>query len=262
MRRAIISEAIGNIDSRYIAEAAAYKPTRVSVWVKFAAVAACILLTVTLGITFFPSGQIGNGDHIVTLENGDTLRFAKQDTDELHAPSFNSALDSRELSGDEIGVLFGHLPVRANAHFDRADQRMIGLDGNIGDVKLMVAADGAMSNATASGQASEVNGVSISAGYCMTDSDSETVIYYATFELGGNTVYVEHEGSMVNSEANRTELTAIILMLIDNGDVDLGQITFDGEGFTPPVTIPIIPELTVTDQPAATQEPPITLPIG
>lgn len=259
MRRAIISEAIGNIDSRFIAEAAEYKPTRLSVWVKLAAVAACILLTVTLGITLFQNGQIGNSDHIVTLDNGDRLRFVEQDTDELHAPSFDSTLDSRKLTGDELGTLFGHLPVSANAHFDRTDHSMIGLEGTIGDVKLMVMAD---SNAIASGQASEVNGVSISAGYCMTDSDGETVVYYAAFELGGNTVYVEHEGSIDDSEADRTELTAIILMLIDNGDVDLGQITFDGEGFTPPVTIPILPELTITEPSAVTQESPITLPIG
>lgn len=280
MRKAIISDAIGNMDSRFVAEVADYKPSaklaRPSVWVKITAVAACIVLTVTLGISFIHNRPIGSDDHIVTIENGKTLRFVKHDADQSVKLSFSDALDSRELTGDEIGALFGHLPVNASAHFDRTDHRMIGVDGNIGDVKLMVATDAVMSNTTpptANGHTSFVNGVSISAGYYLTEPDGESgerVVYYATFELGDNTVYVEHAGATEDSEASRTELTAIILLLIDNGAIDMAQITLSAEGFTPPVTIPIIPGFTMTDPPVTAPhqpettapETPITLPIG
>lgn len=275
MRKAIISQSIGNISINYVDEAAEYrvsaKTARLRIWRKISAVAACIALVAALGISIFQSRDIEDGDHIVTLDNGSILRFVRSDADETNKPAFGSDVESRRLSEDEINVLFNQMPVTANAHFSRADHSMIGLDGSIGNVKLMVAVPEATNSDLVNvgdGQASEVNGISVYAGYCITDSVSEgaqSVIYYATFALGDNTVYVEHEGSTDDGEAARTELTAIILMLIDNGSVDMGQITFDREAFTPPITLPIIPEWTEPLPPADapdTTEPPTTLPIA
>lgn len=74
---------------------------------------------------------------------------------------------------------------------------------------------------------SSVDGVDINAGYFVTKSNSQgvkTVIYYATFDMGENTIYVEYSGVENESETVKNNLADTILKLIENGAFDLSQI--------------------------------------
>ena len=50
------------------------------------------------------------------------------------------------------------------------------------------------------------------------------VIYYATFDMGENTIYVEYSGTENESETVKNNLVDTILQLIENGAFDLSQI--------------------------------------
>lgn len=76
MKREKISEAMGNISSRHIKEAAEFqaeekKPQR-HTWVKWASIAACLCLIITASVMIIPSflnNQIENAD-LLTLQGG------------------------------------------------------------------------------------------------------------------------------------------------------------------------------------------------
>ena len=62
----------------------------------------------------------------------------------------------------------------------------------------------------------------------MTDPNSKGeryVIYYATFQLGDSTVYVENAGAKSESERVKNVLAAIIQQLIENGPLHLDSLS-------------------------------------
>lgn len=74
---------------------------------------------------------------------------------------------------------------------------------------------------------STVNGTSVTAGYFVTDPNSngeQNAIYYATFKLGDSTIYVENAGAKTESETIKNDLATIIQELINNGALDLSAI--------------------------------------
>ena len=74
---------------------------------------------------------------------------------------------------------------------------------------------------------STVNGISVIAGYFVTDRNSvgkQNAIYYATFKLGDSTVYVENAGDKSESENVKNDLSHIIQELINNGEFDLHHL--------------------------------------
>lgn len=52
-----------------------------------------------------------------------------------------------------------------------------------------------------------------------------TAIYYAEFQLGGSTVYVEHAGAKAESEQIKNDLAEIIQDLIGHGALPWDVIT-------------------------------------
>ena len=71
---------------------------------------------------------------------------------------------------------------------------------------------------------SKVNGVPATAGYSIFNG---YICYYASFEMSGNTVYVEKGAKITDSEwvkAARNELASVIQDLIDNVATDLNQL--------------------------------------
>ena len=75
--------------------------------------------------------------------------------------------------------------------------------------------------------AASTTGTMSIAGYFVTKSNSQgikTVIYYATFDMGENTIYVEYSGVENESETVKNNLVDTILKLIENGAFDLSQI--------------------------------------
>ncbi len=229
MRRDKISEAIGNIDRKFVNEAAAYtcevKAARRPIWVKWGAVAACFALVAILGIGIFQSGLFGR-DSVATLDNGDTISFVKSNS---ASRQFNTdiafEISTRNLTEEEISNLFGDLPVTAYALFNADDNSVIGIEGEYDGMKLTVSdPDISLNDTVIEGQEqiSDVDGVSVNAGYFI---NSKNVIYYANFKLGENTAYIEHAGKKNESEAVKNEISSAIQKLINNGEIELDTIS-------------------------------------
>lgn len=223
------SDAMGEINDRYLDEAISYHRNRKKLrWVKWTSLAACFALAAVLGIGVWQGGWFGRGNDIVTLDHGDTINFVKSDA---VGGSLSLAIDitSRELTAEEIQMLFADLPASAQAIFTVADHKLIGFDGKIGGVKMVVStSDIQLLDTVIVGdeQSTEVNGVCVTAGYFITNPNSKnikTAIYYATFELGDSTVYVENAGTQAEREATKNELVSVIQKLIENGEFDLLQ---------------------------------------
>ena len=98
------------------------------------------------------------------------------------------------------------------------------------NIKLIIATPGIpVSDTVIEGKEtnSNVDGVPISAGYFITDPNSKgkrNIIYYATFKLGENTIFVEHAGLEENSKTIRNELTELIEELVKQKEIPLEKI--------------------------------------
>ena len=227
MRKNRISETIGNIDQKYVNEATAYtgeaKAVRRPVWIKWGAIAACLALVAVIGIGVFQSGLFGGNEQIATLDNGSKINFVKSDGG---VAQFDIAFEisTRDLTEDEISNLFGDLPVTGYALFNNEDDSILGVEGRYEDMKLLVSAPSInINDVVIDGEeaVSDVDGISVNAGYF---TSGKTVIYYATFELGENTVYIENAGTKEENETVKNELATAIQNLITLEKIDLTSI--------------------------------------
>ena len=228
MRKNRISETIGNIDQKYVNEATAYtgeaKTVRRPVWMKWGTIAACFALVAVIGFGVFQSGLFGSNEQIAILDNGSKINFVKSDGG---VAQFDIAFEisTRDLTEDEIANLFGDLPVTGYALFNNEYDSILGIEGKYDDMKLLVSAPGvSISDLVIEGEetASDVGGVSVNAGYF---TNGKTVIYYATFELGESTVYIENAGKKDESESVRTEIASAIQDLISLELIDLSSVS-------------------------------------
>ena len=228
MRKNRISETIGNIDQKYVNEATAYtgeaKAVRRPAWMKWGAIAACFALVAVIGFGVFQSGLFGSNEQIAILDNGSKINFVKSDGG---VAQFDIAFEisTRDLTEDEIANLFGDLPVTGYALFNNEYDSILGIEGKYDDMKLLVSAPGvSISDLVIEGEetASDVDGVSVNAGYF---TSGKTVIYYAIFELGESTVYIENAGKKDESESVRTEVASAIQDLISLELIDLSSVS-------------------------------------
>ena len=230
-----ILNVLSQVDEQFIAEAAPGKrANKKPAWIKWTSIAACLALVAVLGVGALQGGWF-SGDDIARLDNGATINFVKCDA---VGGSLSLAYDttSRELTAEEASALFGDLPVTADAIFTVDEQaagnaqKLIGFEGKIGDVKLLITtSDLPLLDTTIVGneKATEVDGVSVTAGYFITapnSRDEQTAIYYATFEIGSSTMYVENAGARAKSEAVKNDLVTVIQELIGNGELDLTSV--------------------------------------
>ncbi len=227
--------AIGKIDDNLIHNAVNDAPKKKKpVWVKWGTMAACFAVVAALGVGLFQSGLFGNRTDIATLNNGEKIAFEQSDT---LGGSLSLALDmtTNPLTEDEA-ALFADLPITGNAIFKNSDmdagtpQELIGFEGHIGNVKAVIStSDVQLLDTVIVGteETSEINGVSIIAGYFITEPNSkgeQNAIYYATFELGNCKVYLENAGTKDNSETTKNQLAEVIQKLIENGELDLTSL--------------------------------------
>lgn len=234
MRKNKISEAISNINEKYIDEANAYNSKAKSInknaWLKWASVAACLALVTILGVGAFMTDIFGGGEQIATLENGNTISFVKSNPATTNSDMY-FPYKTRKLTESEIKTLFNDLPVTAYGIFDEKINSMVGLDGTVGDVKLIISAPHITLRDTiieGKEKVSYVEGIPVNAGYFITSPNSKgerQVIYYASFTLGNNTVYVEHSGMKSDSEKVKNEITSVIQSLIELKEIDLAKIS-------------------------------------
>lgn len=230
MKKKTISDAITNISTEYIEKAADYTAVKKAckpVWLKWVAMAACFAVVAVLGVGVFQTGLFGSKTDIATLENGTKIVYHKS---KIAASSIDIGVNvtTRQLTEEEIAILFPNLPATAHAVF--GNKELIGFEGNIGNTKMVISTtDTKLLDTDIIGieETSTVNETSVIAGYFETDPNSvgeQNVIYYATFKLGDSTVYVENAGKKSESENVKNDLSIIIQELINNGVLDLSAI--------------------------------------
>ena len=194
---------------------------------KWVAMAACFAVVAVLGVGVFQTGLFGSKTDIATLENGTKIVYHKS---KIAASSIDIGVNvtTRQLTEEEIAILFPNLPATAHAVF--GNKELIGFEGNIGNTKMVISTtDTKLLDTDIIGieETSTVNETSVIAGYFETDPNSvgeQNVIYYATFKLGDSTVYVENAGKKSESENVKNDLSIIIQELINNGVLDLSAI--------------------------------------
>lgn len=215
------SEAMAALDDRYISEAAKY-PTKKkhSRAVRWLSVAACLVLVAALGIVILQGGELF-GD-TVELQNGEVLRFANVDS--VGIASIDADVTVQKLSQAQVQQLFPDMQAHADAIFAAADDRLLGIEGQVGKIKLIVScSDVPLLDTVLLGEetTSTVNGVPVTAGRFVTDKNSRgerTAIYYAAFQLGESTFYIENAGDYGAREAVKTELADILQTILKNGE--------------------------------------------
>ncbi len=264
------SEVMGELDTKYVDEAIGYKKeTKKPVWVKWGAAAASFTAAAVLGAILFQSGLLGNKTDIAALDNGDKIVFVKSET-AASSIDIDGIITTRQLTEEEIAALFPDLPVAAHAVFMTGDmgtdhsQKLIGFEGNIGNIKMIVStSDIQLLDTVIDGteERTEINGINITAGYFVTDPNSkgeQNAIYYAALELGSCKVYLENSGAKENSEAIKNQLAEVIEKLIENGELDLtsfvdseADTALDGnpDGYDP------IPNHHTSDEEISEQDP-------
>ena len=229
------SEAMSELDSKYVDEALNYKKNaKKPVWAKWGAIAACFVMVAVLGVGVFQSGLFGNKIDIATLDNGNEIIFVKSGT-AVSSIDIDGTITTRQLTEAETASLFPNLTVTAHAVFrvddiaSDSNKELIGFEGNIGNAKMVISTtDIPLLDTEIVGieEISTVNGTSVIAGYFVTDRNSvgeQNIIYYATFKLGDSTVYVENAGAKTESESVKNDLATIIQELINNGALDLSS---------------------------------------
>lgn len=221
-----IMNILGQVDEKYIEEAVPGKRAKKKpAWMKWTSIAACLAIVAVLSVGALQGGWF-TGNDIAKLDNGATINFVKGDA--LGGVlSLDNNVTLRELTTKEVRKLFGDLPVTANAVLNAADNQFIGFDGKIGDVKMSIATSDLLLHDTVlvgSEKATEVDGISVTAGYFLTDPNSsgeQNAIYYAAFKLGSSTVYVENAGAKAEREAVKNDLAEVVQKLIANGELDI-----------------------------------------
>lgn len=229
------SEAMSELDSKYVDEALNYKKNaKKPVWAKWGAIAACFVMVAVLGVGVFQSGLFGNKIDIATLDNGNEIIFVKSGT-AVSSIDIDGTITTRQLTEAEAASLFPNLTVTAHAVFrvddiaSDSNKELIGFEGNIGNAKMVISTTDIPlldTKIVGSEEISTVNGTSVIAGYFVTDRNSvgeQNIIYYATFKLGDSTVYVENAGAKTESESVKNDLATIIQELINNGALDLSS---------------------------------------
>ncbi len=215
------AEGLSALDDRYIAEAAEYQVKHnrnpAARWI---AVAASLVLVAALGIAVIQNGGIFSDT--VKLENGAVLRFEKSGT--IGTSSLDMDVTMQALSQTQLQQLFPDLQVEARAIFLAENGSLVGIEGSVGEMKLLVScSDMPLTDTVLVGEetTSTVDGVAVTAGRFLTDKNSRgerTAIYYASFHLGESTFYLENAGDYSAREAVKTELADVLQTLLKNGE--------------------------------------------
>lgn len=226
MKKQRISEIIGNINSKHIEEASSYageeKRNRPLNWKKWTLVAACfvIVATLTFGIIKFTLLS-----EYVTLDNGETIRFASSSYIRRSYILDGTWLFERELNETEIKSIFGDLPITGDIIFDTKDNSFVGITGYFNDIDLIISAPGEnINDVILSGNecTTYVNKVPVKAGFFYS---GKNVIYFADFELEGYSIHLNNGGLKSEKEQIKTEFATALYEIISLERIDLTGIS-------------------------------------
>lgn len=224
MKRQVISEAIGNIDGKYIVEATEFKAEskmiRHNTWKKITAVAACFILVSVLGAALFQSGLFDDDGKIETPD-GNVIEFHE---------TFQYPVLIREqlwrflpkLTDDELKLLFNDLPVSAYGNSSV-------ILGELYDTHFEIYHSNTMFQYVFDEEAAvDINGVSVTAKcYRFVDAQNQKkIIYYAAFELGGKYYYLGEcvSANNIAMKKARKNVANAIEALINNGEIDFSEV--------------------------------------
>ncbi|MDR3271846.1 MAG: hypothetical protein LBT32_10130 [Peptococcaceae bacterium] len=244
MKSQTLFAAMGNIDDKFISEEAEdIRATRSNSIVakaknvsrplrRFAPIAACLALAIALTVVLGQNaGWFGSRVYTADLGSHGTLNFYPSAAVGADSLDFGVDVTSRNLTEDELSVLFSHLPeTSAYGLFHAANKNLLHVEGHSGHTKIILSAPGLPtvdSSITGHEAASELNGVPVSAGYFITKENSQgikNIIYFAFFSLGDVPVYVECGGVQSENEALKSEIALVIAQLIQNGTLGLSVI--------------------------------------
>lgn len=178
------------------------------------------LLILFTGGLFFQKVQTEK----VTLANGEVLTFTKGKAKTL---SLAGQVTQEEISPEKIKKIFNHLPVTGVVYVSEKSQEIISFEGEIGQVKLLISkGDENLLDAQVAGKEkrSQIKGIPVTAGFFTSSKNSQglkTTLYYATFKLGENTIYLENAGT--KKEKVKKEFATILEQLIENGPFSLAE---------------------------------------
>jgi len=238
------SDAMGEIDSKYVEEALRYRKKRRIGLAKWGAAAVGLAAAVILGVGLLRSGLPGNDTDVATLENGEEIVFVKSDAAGFISSDQCFAVTVRPLTEEEtrfLSLLAGASVTGDAIYTDSGmgaggGQELIGMEGKIGNVKFLISlSDRQLRDTVLVGteRSVEINGTAVTAGYFVSDPNSRggrNVIYYASFELGSSRVYLENAGTIGNREAIKNELAKLIQKLTENGELDFADFDQSGAG--------------------------------
>ena len=264
------SDAMSELDSKYVDEALNYKKkVQKPVWLKWRTMAACFAVAAILGVGMLQSGLLGKNTDTAALDNGDTIVFVESEaiSSSIH---IDGTMTTRQLTEEEAAVVFPNLSVSAHAVFRTSDMdagnspELIGFEGNIGNIKMVVSTSEVQLLDTVidgTEKSTEINGISITAGYFVTEPNSkgeQNTIYYAALETGDCKVYLENAGTKADSEATKNQLVEVIQKFLENGELDISSYT-DNEAATDldgnPEGYDLLPNNQTSDEEVSEQDP-------
>jgi hypothetical protein len=197
---------------------------------RLAPIAACLVLIGALVVVIGNNADRFSGGVYMADLDGGTLHFYQSDALGVASFAFGADVTSRDLTADENKILFGDLAAVSYGTFDAENKSLLRVEGKTGNTKVLFAASGIPVTDTVidvGKEISEIDGVSVSAGYFVTKENSrggKNIIYFASFLLDGVSVCAELGGEETESETYRMEIASVIEKLIRNGAPDLNRI--------------------------------------
>ncbi len=192
--------------------------------IKWSAVAACVLLIITLTVLIIPK-YIIHQPYNLTLSNGDKITFMKNS--KINS-SNDIALDNiRDLKEDEAIALFGNAQVNAFVGFKEGTNEFIYLEGNIDNYDIIVTRADISRDTVIEGRESKskIEGTKVTFGYFTSKMGGEKLIIgYAFFEINNYTIYLETFRAKNDKKSIFTALGEEVLKLIKTSKFNFEQI--------------------------------------
>ena len=230
-------------------------------WKRLAPIAACLVMAIAVTAVLGGTGLLGLRVQAVELRSGETVNFSKTNVLLITNQDYGADVVTRDLTAEENTLLFGDLPMASFGSFDASSKELLHVEGKSGNTKVILAApgipvtdvvigvraetdeDGEMSyvfaqtdwTEEAKGSAGALtfsltadgNIVLVSAEYFVTKANSRgerNIIYFATLDMDGVTVYIECGGSKKDSDSLKRELADVIDALTQHGAPDLAKV--------------------------------------
>ena len=141
---------------------------------------------------------------------------------------------SRDMTSEEISKLTGTDSTSLYGHFDKKAHTLKGLEGYIGEARLIAVTDGCEIQNTAQGKDRNtlIGGVMTTIGHTETavnGPDAGKLAMFLSFRLGDNDYYMELTGSSEDAKEIKSELINLAKELISNGKQDFSSYLFEPE---------------------------------